>query len=173
MAQEGALPSVPPRAKATASLFIKGSDLAGEQRFFLGGGVGLVFGGRLTLGGAGMATTESVELGDSGFNLDMGYGGLTLRYWYPWRSGFTWEAGLLLGAGHANVRSLVTGTEVGSDNFAVMEPELGVSLTPLPWFHIGFSGGYRMAWGVEDLPRVAVDDLRSYTASLTFRVGGG
>ena len=172
MAQAGQASSAPSRAEATGTVLLKGSRVAGADRLFLGGWAGLVFGNRLAIGGGGLALMENVELVGTGFDLGMGYGGLTLRYWIPWSSRVTGELGILLGAGHAQVRSLVTGTEVGSDNFGVVEPELSVLITTLPWLHLGASGGYRMAWGVEDLPRVAVNDLRSFTASISLRLGG-
>jgi hypothetical protein len=151
---------------------VKGGEVLGARRVFLGGGIGLVFGGRFAIGGAGLALTGNVVESSTGFELGMGYGGLTLQYWHPWIRGLAWEANLLLGAGHAEVRSPLTGNEVGSDNFSVVEPEVGLSLTTLPWLRVGGSLGYRMAWGVEDLPQVAVDDLRSLSLSLTLRVGG-
>ena len=176
-AQEGGDPLTPPRAEATAAFLLKGSQLAGANRIILGGGIGLLVGGRLAIGGAGLATTENVELAglenSTGFDLGMGYGGLTVHYWHPLTQRLTWEAGFLVGAGHAEVRSLVTGTEVGADNFAVVEPELALSLTTLPWLRFGASLGYRMAWGMEDLPRVAVEDLRSFSLALTLRIRGG
>ena len=175
-AQAGQASSAPSRAEATGTILLKGSKVAGADRLFLGGWAGLVFGNRLAIGGGGLALMENVELvgseSSTGFDLGVGYGGLTLRYWLPWSSRVTGELGLLLGAGHAQVRSLVTGTEVGSDNFAVAEPELSLFVTTLPWLHLGASAGYRMAWGVEDLPRVAVDDLRAFTASISLRIGG-
>jgi hypothetical protein len=135
-AQEGGGSTPPARTEATGSLLLKGGQVAGANRIFLGGSIGLVFGGRFAIGGAGLALTENVELEGSenstGFDLGMGYGGLTLQYWHPLTQRLTGEAGLLIGAGHAQVRSLITGNEVGADNFAVMEPEIGLSLTTLP-----------------------------------------
>jgi hypothetical protein len=159
------------------AFLLKGGEVAGANRAFIGGGIGLYFGERFAIGGAGLALTDNVELEGSesstGFDLGMEYGGLTLQYWLPWTERLTWEAGLLAGAGHAQVRSLITGAEVGADNFGVMEPEIRLSMTTLPWLQVGGSLGYRFVWGVDDLPRVAVEDLRSFSISLNLRLRGG
>jgi hypothetical protein len=175
-AQEMGRSPEPTRAEGTAFFLVQGSSLAGARRVFLGGGAGLVFGGRWTIAGTGLTLTENVELAGSGastgFDLKLGYGGLTFRYAHPLASRVDLEGGLLVGAGHAVVGDLITGTEVGSDNFPLMEPEVALSIRLRSWLTIGASGGYRMAWGVEDLPRVSQEDLRSFTGSLHLRVGG-
>lgn len=175
-AQEMERSPEPTRAEGTAFFILQGSSLAGVHRLFLGGGAGLVFGGRWTVGGMGLAITENVELAGSGastgFDLKLGYGGVILRYAHPLTPRVDLEGGLLVGAGHAVVGDLITGTEVGSDNFPLMEPEVALSIRLRPWLTIGASGGYRMVWGVEELPRVSREDLRSFTGSLHLRVGG-
>jgi hypothetical protein len=170
---QGAGESSRARATATGSFMVKGSTIAGADRLFVGGGVALVLGGRLAIGGAGHGLTQNVELEDSGFDLGLGYGGLTLRYLAPLSSRTTLESGFLLGAGHAEVNSLVTQVEVGSDNFTVAEPEVTLTVAPHHRLHIGLSVGYRMVWGVEDLPRVAEEDIRSFTTSFLLRFRGG
>ena len=175
-AQAGSASSAPPRARATGAVLLKGSQVAGTDRLFMGGWAGLVFGDRLAIGGGGLALSKNVELvgseSSTGFDLGMGYGGLTVRYWHPWISRVAGEVGLLLGAGHAQVRDRLVGTEVASDNFMVAEPEVALFVTTLPWLHLGTSVGYRMVWGVEDLPRVITEDLRSFTATISLRIGG-
>ncbi len=121
-----------------------------------------------------MVLTDDVELleakSDTGFDLEVGYGGVVLRYRFPMADRVEAEAGTLMGAGHAVVRDRFTGTEAGADNFGLMEPEVGLSLEVLPWLHLSGGVGYRMVWGVEDLPRVEPEDLQSLTASLTLLV---
>ena len=84
----------------------------------------------------------------------------------------TGEVGLLLGAGHAEVRDQLTGTEVGADNFLVGEPEMSILYTVFPGIHLGVSVGYRLTSGVEDLPRVSSGDLNAFTGTLSLRWGG-
>jgi hypothetical protein len=172
---EGADPPAT-RVGSSAAILLKAGQIAGADRYFLGGWGGLVFGDHFVLGGGGLALTEDVELPGSefstGFDLGFGYGGLFLRYWDDFSHLLTGEAGLFLGAGHAEVRDRLAGREVGSDNFLVVEPEASLFCTVLPYLHLGISGGYRMVFGVEDLPRVSADDLQSFTGTLSLRLGG-
>lgn len=154
----------------------KWSEVAEKSRLHLGGWGGLVFGGRLVLGGGGYAMLRSVELpgseASSGFNLGMGYGGIYLGYLWPIREKVTGGLSILAGGGHAEVRDQRVGREVGADNFVVAEPGLYLSYAVLPKLHLGASGGYRAVWGVDDLPRVTADELEAPTFSLSLRLGG-
>jgi hypothetical protein len=158
-------------------LVAKGSDLAGEKRIHLGGWAGLVFGEHWIVGGGGFALLEAVELGTSGsgsgFDLGMGYGGIQVRYRRSFLPSLAVETGALLGAGHAEVKEQIQGLEIGSDNFYVVEPEVSALYTIVPQIYLELAAGYRVVWGVEDLPRVSAQDLRAATASLSLRLGGG
>ncbi len=171
-------PDEPPqnRVGGTASLVVKTGQTADVNRISVGGWAGLTFFRNLALGGGGFALTRGVELagseGDTGFNLNMGYGGLVFRFWEPLGRSLSGEVGLLLGAGHADVQTQLTGTEVGSDNFLVGEGELGISYRVLQSLSLGASVGYRLTSGVQDLPGVSTDDLNAFTGSLSLRVGG-
>jgi hypothetical protein len=141
-----------------------------------GGWGGLVFGDRflLALGGAGLP--EDVELPGSGlstgFDLGMGYGGVILKYWKDLPNNLTGGAGLMLGAGHAEVRDRLIGTEVGADNFFVVEPEASVSFKIYRGVSLEGAAGYRFVSGVEDLPTATASDLRAFTGTLLLRIGG-
>lgn len=176
-AQAGPGPSPPSRVAGTAAMLIKGGQIAGEYRAHLGGWAGVVFAENIAVGGGGFALLNQVDLdgleGGTGFNLDFGYGGLFFRYWEPLSRWITGEVGLLLGAGHARVRDLLTRTEVGSDNFLVAEAELGALYSLFPKIHLGASAGYRLTSGVENLPRVSTGDLNTFTGTLFLRFGGG
>jgi len=175
-AQAGPDPSSRDRVSATAAILAKGGQIAGENRLHLGGWAGLVFGGNLAIGGGGFALLNDVELagseGGTNFFLDLGYGGLFVRYWEPLFGPVTGEVGVLLGAGHAEVRDQLTRTEVGSDNFLVAEAEMGVHYTLFREVHLGASVGYRLTSGVEGLPRASAGDLNAFTGTLSLRVGG-
>jgi hypothetical protein len=160
-----------------AAAVLKVGETAGVNRSSFGGWAGLTLSDKLAVGGGGFALMSDVELagsgGDTGFELNMGYGGLTFRFWEPIRGALSGEVGLLLGAGHAEVQTRLTGTEVGSDNFLVGEGELGLSYHILNSVHIGVAVGYRLTSGIQDLPGVSNDDLNAFTGSLFLRVGGG
>jgi len=164
------------RVGAAASVVLKAGQIADESRVHLGGWAGLVFSDKLAVGGGGFALMKNVELagpeGETGFDLDMGYGGLMVRIWEPLGSYLTAEVGLLLGAGHAEVYQQLTGTEVGSDNFLVAEGELGIAYSLSRGIHLGAAVGYRLTSGIEDLPGVSKGDLNAFTGSLSVRLGG-
>ncbi|MGD2124264.1 MAG: hypothetical protein PVJ76_21220 [Gemmatimonadota bacterium] len=171
-------PGAPPqnRVGGVASVTLKAGETAGVNRLSFGGWAGLTFSGNVALGGGGFALSKDVELtgseGETGFNLSMGYGGLTFRFWEPLANDLYGEVGVLLGAGHAVVEAQLTGTEVGSDNFLVGEGELGVSYRLLRRIFLGAAVGYRLTSGVQGLPEVSTDDLNAFTGSLFLRVGG-
>jgi hypothetical protein len=123
-----------------------------------------------------MSLASDVGLSDSGtptgFHLGAGYGGVFLKYWTPFSHGFSGEGSILLGAGHAEVEDRVTGEEVGAENFLVMEPEVTLFFNVFRQLFLGASGGYRFTSGLEKLPRVSPDDLQSFTATLSLRLGG-
>jgi len=132
-----------------------------------------MFSERLAVGGGGVTILHRVEIegseGGTGFSLDLGYGGLILRYWEPLAGPLVGQAGLLLGAGHAEVRDQLTRREVGSDNFLVSEAEMSVFYPLFSRLYLGVSGGYRLTAGVDDLPGVSPTDLDSFTATLSLR----
>jgi hypothetical protein len=175
--QEGASTETEPRVSSTAGVLLKGGRIADESRIHLGGWAGLLFTDNLAIGGGGFALLNDVELagskGGTGFNLGFGYGGLFFRYWEPLSNLLTGEVGFLVGAGHAEVRNRLDGTEVGSDNFLVSEAEMGALYSLLDNVHVGLSVGYRLTAGVEDLPGVSKTDLNGFTGTLSLRLGGG
>lgn len=175
-AQEGQAEDEPLRAGGVAAFLMKAGTIANTEGILLGGWAGLTLGHRISLGGGGVALTREVELGasatGSGFELGVGYGGILFHYDYPLADGIRLRGGVLAGAGHAEVRDRLMGREVGADNFGILEPEAGISVSLLPWLHIGASGGVRMVWGVEDLPLVQKDDLQGMTGTLSLQVGG-
>ncbi|MGD8360267.1 MAG: hypothetical protein PVJ04_02465 [Gemmatimonadota bacterium] len=175
-AQAAQVDSAGARAESAAAVVFKGGEVADVGRVLVGGWAGLVFGEHFMLGGEGITLLEEVELPGSesgtGFDLGMGYGGVILKHWWDLPGRLTGEGGLLLGAGHATVKDRRTGREVGSENFPILEPEVGLGLRVFRRVYVGVSVGYRLVWSIEDLPRVSPDDLRSFSGTLSLRVGG-
>lgn len=175
-AQAGPNPTSSDRVSATAALLLKTGKIAQRDRMYLGGWAGIQFADNLALGGGGLALLNDLELagseGSTGFILNLGYGGLLFRYWEPVTASLTGEVGILLGAGHAEVRDQLTRAEVGSDNFFVTEAEISILYSPFRRTFLGLSVGYRLTEGVEDLPRVPAEDLNAFTATLSLRLGG-
>lgn len=164
------------RVAATGAVVLKGGQVAETGQAHLGGWAGLIFGGKLAVGGGGFAILHRVDLpaseGGSGFDLNLGYGGLFFRYWEPLAGPLVGGAGVLLGAGHAEVQDQLTRNEVGSDNFLVAEAEMSIQYPVFRQFFVGISTGYRLTTGVENLPRVSDGDMNSFTGSVFLRMGG-
>jgi hypothetical protein len=126
------------------------------------------------LGGGGYTSIGKVDVGGSSqgnaFELGMGFGGVVLEYIGAIRSRYGIGAGVLVGGGNARVRDPIVGTELGSDNFIVLQPEAVIRVQLLTAVEAALSLGYRLVGGVEDLPGLRPGDLRSYVASLSIRV---
>lgn len=168
--------SSPARAGGSAAALMKLGSVAGSNRVMIGGWAGLVFGERFLLAGGGMGLTRDVELPGSGlstgFDLGFGYGGVFLKYWEELEHDLTGGIGILLGAGHAEIRDRLIGNELGADNFLVLEPEASLSYRLFNQVSLEGATGYRFVSGVEDLPTVEGGDLRGFTGTLLLRVGG-
>ena len=66
---------------------------------------------------------------------------------------------------------VVVGTELAAANFGGAEPEV-TGLLPLHDFvHIRTHLGYRIVYGVEDLPQVEPEHLRGATLTLSLSLG--
>ena len=74
---------------------------------------------------------------------------------------------LLVGAGSAKVSLPIVGTELAADNFGVIEPEVFGELALRDFAQLRAQLGYRLVYGVEDLPQVGPEHLRGATFTLS------
>ena len=132
--------------------------------------------GKLSIGGGGWILLADREIeGNGAFprqQLGFGYGGLVIEvgtFSIGRLAGFSTRT--LLGAGNAELRDVVTGTRVDSDNMLVVEPEmlLGFPLAARMSGAIGLS--YRHAWRVQDLGGITRGDLSGLSLALHLRIG--
>lgn len=154
--------------------FLRTTRIAGSMELMLGGEASLRFREHFTVGAAGGGLLEPAPLlrseSDLGLDLRVGYGGLVFGYEPSPQWTASPAARVLVGAGNAEVRAIPVGNRLGSDNFLVVEPEARLHLRVAPGVFAGLAVGYRMVFGVQDLPDVSPEDLRglSLTASVFF-----
>jgi hypothetical protein len=151
----------------------KATRFAGDTRSMVGVKAAVVFSGGVEIGGVGIKLVEPVDIsvGAGGLvELRTGYGGVTFAK--RGLLGSRLGAGFFLGAGHAEIRALPVGNQLGSDNFFVFEPE--VTLEFLSWnvLRSALGAGFRFVTGVDDLPTLSAADLRGFTVTLIIVVGG-
>jgi hypothetical protein len=157
---------------ALASVGVRVTSFRGDGAWMLGGSLVFSLTPRTAVGGAGWMLTapaliDATETGSES-DLIVGYGGVVIhhRFSAPGSSGLGLR--LLLGAGNAKVRLPVSGTEIAADNFGIVEPELVGALAIGPHAELRAQVGYRLAYGVEDLPQVTSRSLRGATFTLVF-----
>lgn len=131
---------------------------------------------RWSIGGGGWILLPDREVEGEGVfprqQLGFGYGGLVIEvgtFSIGGLGGFA--ARTLFGAGNAELRDVVTGTRLASDNMLVVEPEilLGFSLAGRMSGGVGLS--YRHAWRVQDLGGLGRGDLSGLCLALYLRIG--
>lgn len=151
-------------ARAGVEAALKAGRVAGEATVF-GGGVGLLnLGHGVAFGGAGWLALGAIRVGngrpETDKDLRVAYGGLVVEGVVRRGRGWDLRARALLGAGNAKVSDRLIGVQLGADNFAVVEPEVGGTwqLARGAWLTGGLA--YRMTFGVEDLPGISDDALR-------------
>lgn len=172
MAGEPPAASPPATASLEASLALTtlqgGASWMGSATGFLG----LI--PRLALGGTGSVLLGSRSLPGSARGTDqklrIAYGGLVVQYEVAHRGDRSFWVRLLGGAGNAKVDLALVGTQIASDNFGVLVPEIGGSVALFGPLHVGAALGYRVALGVEDLPGLAPADLRGPSARVLVAV---
>ena len=125
------------------------------------------------IGGAVLAGKNQIP-GDavgSDLELGVGYAGVQVSYWGLGSSSLKWGAGVLVGAGNAKVSLKAVDTEIAADNFGVIEPDVGVRAPIADLLSVSARLGYRLVYGVEDLPEIGRDQLRGLSISIGLSFG--
>ena len=146
----------------------------------VGGGGGVVIGHTLSLGGAGYGlvnnVTEDVAPAATPY-LNLGYGGVYLRYINSSNALVHFTAGVLIGGGGAGFRDDVadgnepnTGRDTLSDAFFIAEPDLEAELNVARWLRITLGGSYRLVSGLR-VAGLGNDDISGPSARMTLKFG--
>lgn len=158
-AQQAAPPSEAARVSAGLGPGVGVSTVQGEAALVWAGHAGLRLGSTFWLGGAGVILTP-VDYGASApRRLRLGYGGLEFEAAVPGLGPSDWRVGALLGGGNADVSDILTGVELGSDNFLVLEPRISWIRPLSTAWSTSVRLGYRLAIGVDDLPDSDAGDI--------------
>ncbi len=159
---------------ASIGTFVRGAEILGGTEAMMGGEASLHFSRHFSIGAVGGGLLNSVPVvesgADLGTNLRMGYGGLLFGYQARTRRSVSLAGRLLVGAGHASIRAVPVGNELGADNFLVMEPEVLVRVRALGPVHLGAAAGYRAVFGVQDLLNLADADLQGMSLTLVLLI---
>lgn len=128
----------------------------------------LSLGHRVSLGGAGSFAMEAQRVPGpvpgSDLDLRVAFGGVVGQFLVVDTGDREAWVRLLAGAGNAKLDLAVAQTQIASDNFGVIQPEVGGSFRFLGRLRAGAAVGYRITYGVEDLPGVGSLDLRGPSA---------
>ncbi|MHB1194144.1 MAG: hypothetical protein ACYC6F_13975 [Longimicrobiales bacterium] len=119
---------------------------------------------RISLGGGGSVLLGTRSLPGSARGTDQelrtAFGGLVVQFDAARREDRHLWLRVLAGAGNAKMDLALVGTQIASDNFGVLVPEVGVSVRLSGPLRVGAALGYRAVLGVDDLPGLAPSDLR-------------
>jgi hypothetical protein len=151
------------------------SGLRDEAKGLWGGAALLHVHPRLSLGGAGwiLHSRSAIDVASPGPDLEMalGYGGVVADARIVAHHRMAVDIRVLAGAGNAKIIVPVVGSEIGADNFGVLEPEVALTLHLTSALGVKLTGAYLHSFGVEDLPPVLPQDLRAFSAGLSLVVG--
>jgi hypothetical protein len=149
-------------AQAVIEGSLRATSIHGRTVGMAGAAALLRVGGDFFFGGAGYLMLRPLDLSQpgSGLELRMAYGGVLTGLRLHEGGRFRWDARLLVGAGNAKAIVPVVGTELRSDNFGVVEPEITASIWAMRLVSVRVGAGYRFVYGVQGLPRVSPEQLR-------------
>ena len=164
-------PSEPAAATAFVSLGARRTSLRNSGAWMVGGDARISFGTSFSLGAGGWALAKPLGIsgvaGASDLELAISYAGLQAEYRLAQARVTGIGLRLLVGAGSAKVRLPIVGTELAADNFGVIEPEVVGELALRDFAQLRAQLGYRLVYGVEDLPQVGPEHLRGVTLTLS------
>lgn len=155
---------------------LRGTRVSGNTSTMLGGDVRISVRPDLAVGGAGwlLNNSRAVEAGsgDTGLLLDVSYGGLLVEQrLFGAEAGGTLHVRLTAGAGNAKVTLAGVGTEIAADNFGVLEPEIALGWRLHRLLTLRSQIGYRLVFGVDDLPQVEASDVGGPSLTLGVTLG--
>ena len=141
----------------------------------IGGDLRISFDAVTSLGGAGWVLVTPLRIDDAGtgtaLELAVAYGGVLLERRLSAPGTTSLGLRILIGSGNAKVSLPVVDTEIAADNFGVVEPEIYSALGLGGRLELRAQLGYRLVYGVEDLPQVAPGHLRGATLTVSASVG--
>lgn len=142
---------------------------------WMAGLTGLIsLGHRVSLGGGGDVALQSRRVAGSvpGSDLDLrvAFGGFVAQVLVLEGDRHEGWARLLVGAGNAKLDLAAVGVQIASDNFGVLHPEVGGSVRVHRRLRAGVAAGYRVTYGVEDLPGVGAPALRGASARVLLSI---
>jgi hypothetical protein len=145
-----------------AGVSFRYSRLFGQDGFVAGAEMALLFSHRLAIGVSGYGGESESDDG-----LSFGYGGVVVRYHFPFESSpFYLSLGALAAAGAASDGR--GDNDQDSDAVFVFEPQLSGHLNVTRWLRLGVDVGYRLVAGSERFP---ARDLRSPIAGFHAQLG--
>ena len=126
------------------------------------------------VGGAGFrlagSTPTEPDDGSASPRLSFGYAGVVVERLRRLDPDWTIAGSVLVGAGHATVRSADATFELGADNFGVVQLQGGPEWRRAAPLRVSARVGYRFAFGVQDLPGVSAVDLRGFALTISLRL---
>lgn len=131
----------------------------------------LAIGGEAVLSLTRVRTTPPSSTDRS--ELSVRYGGIVASFGRPGAApSDPWSASLLVGTGTARVHSSLLDTEIGTDNFLVLEPAVERDLGPLGRLPLNarVRASWRLPLGLESLPSVTQADLRGFSLGVSLGV---
>ena len=162
-------------ASATVSVGVRRTSLRDRSAWMVGGDALISFGHSFSLGGGGWVLAKPLGIsgaeGGSDLDLTISYAGVQSEYRLARVGAGGLALRVLVGAGSAKVSLPIVGTELAADNFGVVEPEVGGVLSVGDFVQLRAQLGYRIVYGVEDLPHIDPEHLRGATLTLSLLLG--
>jgi hypothetical protein len=154
---------------------VKATSVNGEFAVLSGGSGGWIVNHQFIIGGAAyMLQNQGVRTAftlPSGVRpqLGMEYGGLELQYIHRWSRVAHAAFSVLTGGGKVFYDGYRDSTRL-SDEFAAIEPGVGLEVNVTHWLRIVGGASYRFIGGT-DVPGVTARDLSGAAAMLSFKFG--